>query len=50
MSAAIPGVNTMFITAAAIAIAALKVLDRGSGIMITQIPPVYGPYIPTPQF
>ena len=35
---------------AAVAVAALKLLDRGNGIMITQIPPIAGPCIPTPQF
>jgi hypothetical protein len=33
----------------AIGLAAVKLLDRGNGIMITQVPPLYGPCIPTPQ-
>lgn len=33
----------------AIGLAALKLLDRGNGIMITQCPPGVGPCVPTPQ-
>jgi hypothetical protein len=40
---------TPLVAGIAIAIAALKALDRGKGITITQIPPVVGPCIPTPQ-
>lgn len=33
----------------AITLAALKIIDRGNGIMITRVPPFVGPGIPTPQ-
>jgi hypothetical protein len=49
---AIPGINVVLVevaVAAAFLAGALRVLDRGRGIMITQAPIGFGPWVPTPQ-